>query len=198
MHYFIRNGQGGFQRFDEASVAAVREMPQGIRPEVLTDDHPEVVAWLMADARRDAVARTSAFANRMRERIAASRHYLQAARWSVQLASALAVKAGKASETDTSVLAREARLRARGETVEQLADKVLANSLVFASVGAAVDGIECATLDKISAQQGTDPAAFDVILAQAKQDALTEFLDIFTPVVGAVVAQARAAEFFGA
>jgi hypothetical protein len=198
MHYFIRNGQGGFQRFDEASVAAVREMPQGIRPEVLTDDHPEVVAWLMADARRDAVARTSAFANRMRERIAASRHYLQAARWSVQLASALAVKSGKASETDTSVLAREARLRARGETVEQLADKVLANSLVFASVGAAVDGIECATLDKISAQQGTDPAAFDVILAQAKQDALTEFLDIFTPVVGAVVAQARAAEFFGA
>lgn len=137
------------------------------------------------------------FANTIRERIAASKHYLQASRWPIQVASAQAVKAGAATDFDTATLAREARLRGRGETVDQLADKVLGNSLIFASVGAAIDGIETATMDKIAAYNGTDPAAFDAILADAKATALAEFLDIFTPFFGADAARSKAAEFFG-
>ena len=93
-------------------------------------------------------------------------------------------------------MAREARLRNLGETVEQLADKVLANSLIFASVGAAVDGIERATLDAIAAYAGNDPEHFETILADAKATSLAEFLDIFGAVHGPDHAQLRAKEFF--
>lgn len=151
----------------------------------------------LATARAVATSRTVAFANTIRERIANSKHYLQAARWPIQLAAAQAIKASAASEFDTSIMAREARLRGLGETVEQLADKVLANSLIFASVGAAVDGIERATLDAIAAYAGTDPAQFEVILTDAKATALAEFLDIFGAVYGPAQAQAMAAQFFG-
>ena len=112
-------------------------------------------------------------------------------------AAAQAIKAGKGSDFDRSIMGREARLRGMGESVEQLADKVISNSLIFASVGAAVDGIERATMDKISAYNGADPAKFDAILAEAKQLALAEFLDIFTPFVGVDGAKARARAFFG-
>ena len=152
-------------------------------------------AWSINDWRQFCENRTTAFANTIRERIASSKHYLQSARWSIQLASAQAVKAGAASDFDTATLGREARLRGLGETVEQLADKVIGNSLVFASVGAAVDGIERHTLDRIAAC--TDVSGFETILTEAKATALAEFLDIFTPVVGEAEAHARAAAFFG-
>lgn len=155
----------------------------------------DVPPWSISDWRRYCENRTTAFANTIRERIASSKHYLQSARWSIQLASAQAVKAGTATAFDTSTLGREARLRGMGETVEQLADKVIGNSLVFASVGAAVDGIERHTLDRIAAC--TDAAGFETILSEAKATALAEFLDIFTPFYGAESAQARAAAFFG-
>lgn len=153
--------------------------------------------WTIDDHRQYAVGRTLRFANTIRERVSNSKHYLQSARWPIQLAAAQAIKAGTASEFDTSIMAREARLRGLGETVDQLADKVLANSLIFASVGAAVDGIERATLDAVAAYAGTDPAHFEVILADAKATALAEFLDIFGGVYGQAQAEAMAAAFFG-
>lgn len=163
---------------------------------LLSPDDPAVVAELVAIERASAQRRTTAFANTIRERIAASKHYLQAARWPIQLAAAQAIKAGVATEFDHSIMAREARLRGMGETVEQLADKVLGNSLVFASVGAAVDGIERATLDRIAACE--ELAGFEVILTEAKALARAEFLDIFAGVYGAAQAEAMAAQFFGA
>lgn len=175
---------------------AVDESMAALETGLLPATDPAVVAALLARERASAQRRTVAFANTIRERIAASKHYLQAARWSIQLASAQAVKAGAPTAFDTSALEREARLRGLGETVEQLADKVLANSLVFASVGAAVDGIERATMDRIAAC--TDLAGFEVILTEAKATALAEFLDIFTPLYGVEGAQARAAQFFSA
>jgi hypothetical protein len=186
----------GYQFDADGQLVGYDETMEGLQADLLSADHPAVAASLLARERASAQRRTVVFANTVRERIAASKHYLQAARWSIQLASAQAVKAGVPTDFDTSVLEREARLRGLGETIEQLADKVLANSLVFASVGAAVDGIERATLDRIAAC--TELAGFEVILTEAKATALAEFLDIFTPVVGAEDAQARAAQFFGA
>lgn len=207
--FYIEQAAGEFCAFDESDpvIAGISAMPEDVRPVLHTATAPAVVAWIdrvaryivpeIEQARTVATSRTGAFANTLRERIAASKHYLQAARWSIQLASARAIKAGSATGVDTSALGREARLRGLGESVDQLADKVLGNSLIFASVGAAVDGIERATLDKIAAYNGTDATVFDVILDDARAVALAEFLDIFTPVYGPAGAQARAAAFFG-
>lgn len=194
---FIKNqDQAGFEVIeDQDAIDALTALPEDRRPDMRLPDDPEVVEWMLATGRASAHRRTVAFANTIRERIAASKHYLQAARWPIQLAAAQAIKAGAGSAFDNSIMAREARLRGLGETVEQLADKVLANSLVFASVGAAVDGIERATLDRIAAC--TEVADFEVILTEAKALALAEFLDIFTGVYGAAQAQAMAAQFFG-
>lgn len=187
----------GYKFQADGTLIAFDESMQGLESDLLPVDAPEVVAALVARERAAAQRRTVAFANTIRERIAASKHYLQAARWSIQLDSAKAIKAGTAIDFDTSIMAREARLRGLGETVEQLADKVLANSLIFASVGAAVDGIERATLDAIAAYAGNDPAHFETILANAKATGRAEFLDIFGAVYGPAQAQAMAAQFFG-
>jgi hypothetical protein len=167
------------------------EYQQASVPPALTN------AELVAQAKARATQRTIVFANTIRERIANSKHYLQAARWSIQLAAAQSIKAGSASEFDTAIMAREARLRGLGETVDQLADKVLANSLIFASVGAAVDGIERATLDAIAAYAGNDPGHFETILATAKATGRAEFLDIFGAVYGPAQAETMATQFFG-
>lgn len=185
----------GYKFQPNGDLVAFDESMAGLEADLLPVDEPAVVAALVARERAGAQRRTINFANKIRERIAASKHYLQTARWSIQLASAKAIKAGTASEFDTSIMAREARLRGLGETVDQLSDKVLANSLIFASVGAAVDGIERATLDRIDAC--TDLAGFETILTEAKATALAEFMDIFTPIYGEQETQARAAVFFG-
>lgn len=185
----------GYKFQPDGSLVAFDESMAELEADLLPVDDPEVVAALVERERASATRRTIAFANKIRERIAASKHCLQTARWSIQLASAKAIKSGTANEFDTSIMAREARLRGLGETVEQLADKVLANSLIFASVGAAVDGIERATLDRIAAC--TELAGFEVILTEAKATSLAEFMDIFVPIYGAEEAQARAAVFFG-
>lgn len=193
---YSRSGDG-FYPLTLEELAAIERSGSTAAQDLFNEDAADVQRWLLATARQSAVAKTVAFANTIRERIAASKHYLQAARWPIQLAAAQAIKGGTASEFDTSIMAREARLRSLGETVEQLADKVLANSLTFASVGAAVDGIERATLDAIAAYAGTDPAQIEVILTDAKATALAEFLDIFGGVYGQAQAQAMAAQFFG-
>lgn len=186
---------GRYCAVDEESALLIQTSGSG--DDLLDGDDPRIATWLLGSAKLDASLRTTAFANSIRERIAASKHYLQAARWPIQLAAAQAIQAGHASEFDTAIMAREARLRNLGETVEQLADKVLVNSLIFASVGAAVDGLERSTMDKIAAYSGSDPASFDRILTEAKATALAEFLDIFTPVIGAEAAKAKASKFFG-
>ena len=179
----------------EGRLIAVDESAEAAYTNLLPATDPAVRIALLQRTKAEATARTVAFANKVRERIASSKHYLQAARWSIQLASAKAVKAGTATEFDTSVLGREARLRNLGESIEQLADKVLANSLVFASVGAAVDGIERATMDAISACTEVDQV--EPVLTAAKVTAHQEFLDILSPFYGASLAAARATEFFG-
>lgn len=184
----------GYKFRADGSLIGFDESMAGLEPDMLPASDPAVAAVLLGRERASAQRRTLAFANNVRERIASSKHYLQAARWSIQLASAQAVKAGTPSEFDTSVLGREARLRGLGESIDQLADKVIANSLVFASVGAAVDGIERATMDSIAAC--TDVDGFEPILTAAKAKALTEFLDIFTGVYGAMQASAMAVQFF--
>ena len=193
--YIHRGGPYGFEVVEGEYLAALRSQP--VPPKFYSDDAPEVAAWLSKTSRAAATAAVAAFANGIREKIAKASHYLQAARWPIQLASAQAVKAGTASAFDTAILAREARLRGRGETVEQLADKVIGNSLVFASVGAAVDGVETATLDAIAGYAGSDAAEFAKILASAKATAQAEFLDIFSGVYGPAQAKALAAQFFG-
>lgn len=142
----------------------------------------------------------AAFANAIRQRVAKATHYLQATRWPVQLAAAQDVLANgeAASDLNKSMLDMEARLRERGETREQLAGKVLANSQAFTLVGACVDGIETATLDKIAAYAGADPEAFGAIVAQAKLDAHVELVAIFTPTLGEAQAEALVAQIVGA
>lgn len=141
-------------------------------------------AQIFESERLQAAGSVVAFCSRLRERIAKSTHYLQASRWAVQLAAAQDVLgAGIAAlPMNTAMLALEARLRQRGETVEQLAQKVISNSSVFTLVGAAVDGIETATLDAISDAyiNGDSPAAFAELTAQARETARTELLAIFT------------------
>lgn len=185
----------GYRFQPDGTLVGYDESMQDLVEDLLPASDPTVQTALLGRTKAEATARTVAFANKVRERIASSKHYLQAARWSIQLASAKAVKAGTATEFDTSVLGREARLRNLGESIEQLSDKVLANSLVFASVGAAVDGIERATMDAIAACTEVDQV--EPLLVAAKVTARQEFLDILSPVYGASLAAARATEFFG-
>jgi hypothetical protein len=201
MNKFYRRVVDGVVSMLESSVAlddpSLTEITQeehlhASAPPVLTN------AELVDQAKALAIKRTVVFANKIRERVANSKHYLQAARWPIQLAAAQAAKAGTASAFDTDVLAREARLRGLGETVEQLADKVLANSYVFAHIGAAVDGIERATIDAITAYAGQDPEHYEVILTDAKAAGLVEFLDIFGGVYGQAQAQATVDGIFEA
>ena len=185
----------GYKFRADGSLVGFDESMLGLEEDLLPATDPAVLAVLLSRARESAHVRTVAFANKIRERIASSRHYLQAARWPIQVASAQAIKAGNASEFDTSIMAREARLRGLDETVEQLADKVLANSLIFASAGAAVDGIERATLDRIAACTNLD--GFEQILTSAKALAHSEFMDIFGDVYGPAQAASMAEQFFG-
>lgn len=150
----------------------------------------------LATAKQQASAQAVAFANSVRENIARSVHYLQSARWPSQVEAARHIIGGTPSADELAMLEREARLRGKGETAEQLAHKVLANSRVFSEVGAAVDGIERATLDAIAAYDGS-PDDIAGVLAAAKQNALAEFLDIMTAAYGPAQAQAMAAQFFG-
>lgn len=132
-----------------------------------------------------------------REAIAGSKHYLQSARWAVQLAAAQAILAGGGSDLDIEMMALEARLRGLGETVEQLALKVIANSRIFTLVGAAVDGVERAANDAIAAYQGTDPAAYDGIVVTARETLRTELIAIIAPIQGGPTAQAMVEAILG-
>lgn len=189
--------EGQLVELSEEALHVLHNLPEAERPEILDESSASVQQALVVSAREMAAAKVIAFLNRIREEVAGAKHYLQAARWPIQLAAAQAIEAGHASAFDTAVMAREARLRGLNETIEQLAQKVIANSLIFASVGAAVDGIERAALDSINAHQGPDSATFDEILIGAQSTAMAELLDIFTPVYGAEQAKAMADRFFG-
>jgi dGTP triphosphohydrolase len=147
-----------------------------------------------------AFARTRQLANTIRERVAKAHHHLQSARWSVQLAAAqdVIVNGVAATAFSKDQLDVEARLRARGETREQLAAKVVANSSVFTLVGAVVDGIETATLDAIAAYEGTDPQALEALVQQARMTAMAEVYAIYEPVIGQAQAQATVDGIFEA
>jgi hypothetical protein len=151
---------------------------------VVEPSEADQLAQALQAARDHAEGQLHQLTSLLRERIAKSTHYLQASRWPVQLAAAqdLLTNGAGAQALHTTMLALEARLRQRGETVEQLAQKVISNSSVFTLVGAAVDGIETATLDAISAAyiNGDSPAAFAELTAQARETARTELLAIFT------------------
>lgn len=168
--------------------------------ELLAEDAPAVAAWHMSNGEATARRGATSLFSAIRERVAKATHYLQASRWAVQLAAAQDVLANgeAASDLNKSMLDVEARLRERGETREQLAGKVLANSQAFTLVGACVDGIETATLDKIAAYAGSDPEAFGAIVAQAKLDAHVELVAIFTPTLGEAQAEALVAQIVGA
>lgn len=135
--------------------------------------------------------------NTVRERISASTHYIQTARWAVQLAAAQAILQGGGTELDIEMMALEARLRGMGETVEDLAQKVIRNSRVFTLVGAAVDGVERAANDAIAAYQGTDPVAYDGIVATARATLRTELIAIIAPIQGEAVATAMVTAILG-
>lgn len=178
---YVQQLDGGFLGYPDGAFDA---LPEDRRPPGLDANDPAVESWLLIRARDEANAQALAQSALLRERIAKATHYLQASRWAVQLAAAQDVlMAGTAAlPMNTAMLALEARLRQRGETVEQLAQKVISNSSVFTLVGAAVDGIETATLDAISAAyiNGDSPAAFAELTAQARETARTELLAIFT------------------
>jgi hypothetical protein len=186
--YTLRNGV----------LLAVDESMAGLEADLLSADDPAVTAALIDLERAGAMRRTGELSSKVRERIAKATHYLQATRWPVQVAAAQAIAAGTGSAFDVQMMELEARLRGRGETVEELAAKVLANSAVFTLVGAAVDGIETATLDAIRAYEGADPAAFAAITTQARLDAHAELLAIYSPVVGEAQAEALVAQIVGA
>lgn len=188
--YTLRNGV----------LLAVDESMAGIEADLLSLDDPAAIAALVMRERGTAATLTTAFASAVRQRVAKATHYLQATRWPVQLAAAQDVLANgeAASALNKSMLDMEARLRERGETREQLAGKVLANSQAFTLVGACVDGIETATLDKIAAYAGADPEAFGAIVAQAKLDAHVELVAIFTTTLGEAQAEALVAQIVGA
>lgn len=127
-------------------------------------------------ARRQAVKAIRMYADTMREKIAKPNHYLQPARWGIQLAAAQAVLDGSANKGQLDMMALEARLRNRGESPDQLAARVIANSNAFMLAGAAIDGIEVAALDKVKVNKSNDYAS---ILAEAKAVAIAEFDAIF-------------------
>lgn len=196
---FMRTAQG-LVSIDDIALAVILAMPPEDRFDVLDETHPEVIAKVRADTISQASQKVLAIFSDVREAVAKSHHYLQSARWAVQLSAAQDVIQNGEGAADLSKdqLDLEARLRARGETRLELAEKVLANSRTFTLIGAAVDGIETATLDAIAAYDGSDATAFDSIIAEAKALAQTEFLAIFEPLLGAGGAAAFAASIFQA
>jgi hypothetical protein len=198
---YTRTEQGfiGWQEGSEA-LTALQAVPEERRPEFFAESHPEVSEWLMLTGSQAAADAVRAMCSRLRERIAKASHYLQASRWPVQLAAAQDVTTNgeAASALNKQMLDTEARLRARGETREQLAAKVLANSGVFTLVGAVIDGIETATLDAIADYTGTDPNAYAAITDQARLDAQVELVAVYTPAVGLANAEALVAQIVGA
>ncbi len=185
--------------FDARGAVVLASFPDALMPENLPSPS-DVAAHEIAVSKGLSVRHIAEFSNTLRQRVAKATHYLQATRWPVQLAAAQDVLTNgeAASALNKSMLDMEARLRERGETREQLAGKVLANSQAFTLVGACVDGIETATLDKIAAYAGADPEAFGAIVDQAKLDAHVELVAIFTPTLGEAQAEALVAQIVGA
>lgn len=196
--YINRGSPFGFEVVEGEYLAALAAQPKP--PQFFLEDDPAVVESLLASGKASASRTMLDFASAVRQRVAKATHYLQATRWPVQLAAAQDVLTNgeAASALNKAMLDTEARLRERGETREQLAGKVLANSQAFTLVGACVDGIETATLDKIAAYAGADPEAFGAIVAQAKLDAHVELVAIFTPTLGEAQAEALVAQIVGA
>jgi hypothetical protein len=197
---YIKQPDGQFIAVDGDGLAALEALPEDRRPALLSPTDPEVLEHAILQAQACAMAEMSSLCNLLRERIAKASHYLQASRWPVQLAAAQDVTTNgeAASALNKQMLDTEARLRARGETREQLAAKVLANSGVFTLVGAVIDGIETATLDAIAAYTGTDPNAYAAITAQARLDAQVELVAVYTPAIGQANAEALVAQIVGA
>lgn len=199
MTKYIEQPGGLFWAVSGAALAQLEDLPPARQPKMLEPTDPRVVAYLMGNARDSATPAVADLCNTVRQAIAKATHYLQASRWPVQLAAAQDVLAQgeQAQPLHLQMIDLEARLRARGETREQLAQKVIANSGVFTLVGAAVDGIETATLDTLRAYAGSDPAAFTAIVAQARLDLQVELVAIFTPALGEPQALALVAQILG-
>lgn len=197
---YLRDASTGrFQALAEESRKSLERLPSEERPELFSGSDPLVIEWLATQERSAALGAAVSFANTTRERVAKATHYLQTSRWPVQLAAAQDVLAQgeQAQPLHLQMIDLEARLRARGETREQLAQKVIANSGVFTLVGAAVDGIETATLDALRAYAGSDTAALAAIVAQARLDLQVELIAIFTPALGEPQALALVAQILG-
>jgi hypothetical protein len=190
--HFVRNAAGtGFVRHSAESIQAVLAMPAARRPQVLSAADPEVAVWLLATDRAEAQHRAGALFAQVRSRVAKTPHHLKSARWALQLPAALDLMAhgAAAQPLHRDMLALEARTRQRGETPEQLAAKVVANSTVFAMTGAAVDGVETATMDAIAAATGAPGAVVDA----AREALRTELEAIFSGPAGAGAAAMVAA-----
>lgn len=197
---YLRDASTGrFQVLAEESRKSLERLPSEERPELFSGSDPLVIEWLAAQQLQAASDSARTLCNTVRQAIAKATHYLQTSRWPVQIAAAQDVLAqGEAAQPlHRQMLEIEARLRARNETPEQLAQKVIANSGVFTLVGAAVDGIETATLDALRAYAGSDPAAFTAIVAQARLDLQVELIAIFTPALGEPQALALVAQILG-
>ena len=154
-------------------------------------------AEILEASKQTASSATAALTNTARERIAKASHYLQASGWPVKLAAAQDVLANgeqSAQPLHVQMLALEARLRGRGETLESLAALVIANSRMFTLVGAAIDGIETATLDAINDPAlTTTPQALTALTDQAALDLQVELAAIFGECLGLAPEPAQAA-----
>lgn len=199
LKYLRDASTGRFTALAEESRKSLERLPLEERPVLFPASDPRVIEWLAAQERSATSDSARTLCNTVRQAIAKSTHYLQTSRWPVQLAAAQDVLAQgeQAQPLHRQMIDLEARLRARGETREELAQKVIANSGVFTLVGAAVDGIETATLDALRAYAGSDPAAFAAIVAQARLDLQVELVAIFTPALGEPQALALVAQILG-
>jgi hypothetical protein len=119
---------------------------------------------LLSTTKMTAIRRTTAFANQCRRQIAGNVDHLETAEWSEKRLRALRISNSEALPGDVEKIETEALYREKGETVNELAAKIIANANRYENASIIITGMTAAAIEAINKAE-TDEAITSLLEA---------------------------------
>lgn len=137
---------------------------------------PVKVAAHLTAAKKSGLELIDAYGKAQRVKIAGTSDEIEIAGWANKLATAKAIKAGSASESEKAAFQTESAGRNRGDTVDTLADKVIRNADFYLQASCLIDGLKRRAQDSVNAAK--TPEEVDAVLAAMKSQAEAAFAQL--------------------
>lgn len=126
-------------------------------------------------SREGAIKKVMGFGQDVREQTVAGAHYITIGLWIMKAIRAERYLAGNATDRDKALLQLEVDTRGRGETIDELAAKIDANSIHLQTSGVLTEGMEKAAGDALRA---SDPDQIDTVMGAVMAQAATELTKV--------------------